>query len=274
LAQSPVCVDVLGETDPSVLRALSDRGVDPPRPGCSPSTLLVAEGPDGQRSWTLTLPSGSVVSRALDTDEGGAAWVDSLVHTERHAALMARPRSPEASAWAGELPTIEAPPAAAFDRAREVRLFGSFEDWKARRPAAVAEVPLAPRTVDGHLVGEPGLEPMWALDRSVEAGRADGPVFALEVGGEVYFNEAGPPAHRRRVFGRVERVGDRGLYQKKAEPKAAQGLDVRSAGALEGLPSREAQARRHDAAVRDPRPARRRGPVTWRGWRRSGAAPA
>ena len=228
LAASPVaaaaspCVTVDGLDPEPARQALADRGIGGPSAGCAPSRLALSAHEVGV-TWTLTRPDGVVAARNLASTEVGAAWVDSMLHP-RLAGLLtpADPAGPELPSEAGppdalrgDAPQLEGAGRPEASGARRVQLYATFEEWRDRKPTAEVEAGLTPRTVDEHLVGERGLEPMWAVDRTRKEGRADGPVFALEVDGELYVNESAPPTHRGRVFGRVERVGDRGVYQKK-----------------------------------------------------------
>ena len=97
----------------------------------------------------------------------------------------------------------------------EVRLYPTFEAWRQRSPSRTVSWPLRAFEVDRRRIGDPGLEPMWVLDRQRSASRADGEVFALEHDGNWYFNEAAPPAHRGRPYGRLVTNEEWGVYQRR-----------------------------------------------------------
>lgn len=181
-----------------VEQALADRGISGPTDGCVAITLTL----DDAGAWTVARPDGVVARRVLAEVEVGAAWVDSLVRSARLAEVLEPPVAP---------PSVsEAPPPA-----EGIALFASFEAWRANQPVATVDDALSVRSVSPKLVGEGGLEPMWAVDRAKRDARGDGRVFAFESGGEVYVHDGSPLAHRGVPFGRLAVVGAKGVFQRE-----------------------------------------------------------
>lgn len=213
LASGAPCVIVEGPASTDVRTALADRGIPAAAEACPAATLTLS--PDGDAlTWTLTLPSGVTAERTLDSIQEGAVWVDSMVHHQRLSGLLDPPSDPQQAILSVVEPTVEAVEAPA-DESGLVRLYPSVYAWREGLPSAEVDAEMTPRTVEGHLIGEEGLEPMWALDRRPRDGRRSGPAFLIQVGDELYVNESAPPAHRSRHYGRLVREGDAGVYQRR-----------------------------------------------------------
>lgn len=200
----PVCAEVVAAAGdgPAVARALAERGIPSPREGC---TAVRVEASTGD-VWTVHLPHGVVAAREISSPEVGAMWVDSLIRPSRLEDLLPPQVPPPSQPPATP---IAAPPAG-------ITLYASFEAWRARAPVGIVEGSLAPRAVSAPLVGEEGLEPMWAVDRKMREARDDGRVFAFEADGEIYVHDGSPRAHKGAPFGRLVSFGDRGLFQREA----------------------------------------------------------
>ena len=196
-AAQTTCVAVKGpeELSAAVRQGLSERGVVAPTGTCPPATLTLVHGTADSATWSLVTAAGVAAERSFSSPGAGVAWVDSIVHTQRLTGLLSARAEPHVDAPEG------------------VRLYATFDAWRAGVPSAVVDRPLVAHRVDEHLIGDDGLEPMWVLDRSRRAARREGAVFAMEDGDTVYVHDGGPLAARGKPFGRLEVVGDRGLYQ-------------------------------------------------------------
>ena len=263
------CVTVQGPAPgaDAARAALADRGIGTPTEGCTPAALSLTPTDDGSWSWALSFGAGQAATRTLADPRLGAAWVDSMVHDPRTAALLI-PDAP------GDDPELGG-----------ARLFATFEAWKAGTPSAVIDLPLVPRAVDAHLIGEGGLELMWALDRPRKEAKGEGAVFAIEHGAEVYINAESPLAFRKRAFGRLDVIGDHGLYQDEfcywvpAQPGGLARVECNVQPAVIDLQSGEVtymtkreltqQLRSHPDLLEEFRAARRSSPVVQMGFARA-----
>ena len=126
---------------------------------------------------------------------------------------------PHRPAWSPEVggggaADLESPPAADASL-QDVVLYATFDDFRQGRVTGRTQARVMPRGVMGgeRAAGEPGH--FWALDLRARRGRALGKVYAFAAGGEVYVAEGAPRPNRASLYGRLERVGERGVLMQQ-----------------------------------------------------------
>jgi hypothetical protein len=176
--------------DLAILGIAADDGGE----GCQPATVRLEASGDGGLVVRLDRHDHLVSQRVVPSADAAAAWIESVVREDRYTDLL----DPEAAPATG------------------IRLYATAADFVAGNSSATLEtLPWVPEDVADRLMGPEMFEQLYVPDIPLKQARPTGRAFAVVDGDTTYVNDGTPFPHKGIEYGRLEVIGNTGVFQRR-----------------------------------------------------------